>query len=102
MTTFLSVADFTNNSITIIVPASTTATPSFTLPQFFSVVDDDINEFQQSFAVVAEIEPDVTNSCYVDDVGITDCSCFQIEIGGTNCYGRRGATQICITDNDCK
>ena len=35
-------------------------------------------------------------------VGLTDCSCFQTRVGETQCFGRRGATEIRITDNDRK
>ena len=97
------VADFTNNSITVTVPAATTPgiPQSYTIPIFFSVIDDDINEVQQSFALVAEIGPDVTNTCYVRGV-ITECSCFQTAVGAIGCYGRRGVTEIGIIDNDGK
>ena len=50
--------------------------------------------------MVAEIGPDVTNTCYVDGVGVTECSCFQIGVDENRCYGRRGATEIKIIDND--
>ena len=100
---FLLVADFTNNSITVTVPAAITpGIQSYTIPIFFSVIDDDINEVEQSFALVAEIGPDVTNTCYVDGVGVTECSCFQSPNSAMDCYGRRGATEIRITDNDGK
>ena len=98
-----SVTDFTNNSITVTVPAAITPGPqSYTLPIFFSVIDDDINEVEQSFALVAEIGPDVTNTCYVDGVGLTECSCFQRPNSAMDCYGRRGVTEIRIIDNDGK
>ena len=84
----------------VIVPAATTpGSQTFELPEFFRVVDDDINEVKQSFALVAEIGPDVTDTCYVGGI-ITECSCFQTEIGETECFGRSGATEIRITDND--
>ena len=84
----------------VIVPAATSrGFQTFELPEFFRVVDDDINEVKQSFALVAEIGPDVTDTCYVNGV-ITECSCFQTEIGETECLGRSGATEIKITDND--
>ena len=51
---------------------------------------------------MAEIGPDVPDNCYVVGVGLTDCSCFQTGFGETNCFGRRGTTEIKITDNDCK
>ena len=95
--------DFTNNSITVTIPPAISIGDQFyTLPIFFSVIDDDINEIVQSFALVAEIGPDVPVNCFVDGVGITDCSCFQTSNGETDCYGRRGATEIRITDNDSK
>ena len=99
---FLLVADFTNNSITVTVPAAITpGIQSYTLPTFFSVIDDDIDEVEQSFALVAEIGPDVTNTCYVDGVGVTECSCFQYP-NSEGCHGRRGVTEIRIIDNDGK
>ena len=52
--------------------------------------------------MVAEIGPDVTNTCYVDGVGITECSCFKTQNGPTDCFGRRGATKIRIIDDDGK
>ena len=52
--------------------------------------------------MVAEIGPDVTNTCYVDGVGLTECSCFQTQVGESDCHGRYGATQIRIGDNDRK
>ena len=86
----------------VTVPAATTLGPqTFELPEFYSIVDDEINEVEQSFALVAEIGPDVTATCDVDGI-ISECSCFQTEIGETQCFGRSGATEIRITDNDCE
>lgn len=80
-------ADFTMSMISVEVPAHSN---SFVLPQFFSVIDDDINENDQYFAIVAEIGLDVpTNTC-----------CFQKYWGDSYCYGRRGATKIRIPGND--
>ena len=79
--------DFTNEPLTITIPANRR---SYTIEQFFNISDDNIDEDQQSFAIVAEIGPDVPD-------GI---SCFQTEWGGGECHGRRGATEIRITDND--
>ena len=56
-----------------------------------SIIDDNVNEDEQSFAVVAEIL-NVPESI----------SCFQIQAGMTECYGNRGATEIRIVDNDGK
>ena len=95
------VTDFTNNSITVTVPAATTPGPqSYTLPKFFSVIDDDIDEVEQSFALVAEIGSDVTNTCYFNGA-VTECSCFQYP-NSEGCHGRRGVTEIRIIDNDGK
>ena len=62
---------------------------SFEIQTFFNITDDDINEVQQSFAIIADII-DVPENI----------SCFQRAIGESQCQGRRGATAIRITDND--
>ena len=86
---FPSVDDFTYEPLTITVPADLRR---YTIQQFFNVVDDNIDEDEQSFAIVAEIGPDVPENI----------SCFQTALGETECFGRRGAIQIRITDNDRK
>ena len=58
--------------------------------QFFTINDHNIDEDEQSFAIAAEIGPDVPD-------GI---SCFQTDVGSAECFGRRGATEIRIIDND--
>ena len=63
-----------------------------TIEQFFDIVDDNIDEDRQSLAIVAEIGPDVPDGV----------SCFKIAEGETACFGRRGAIQIRIIDNDRK
>ena len=83
------VADFSNEPVTVVVPAGS---HTFTVPRFFTIVDDDIDEDEQSFAIVAEIGPDVPDNV----------SCFQQGIGHIECFGRRGATEIIIDDNDRK
>ena len=82
-------SDFSSSSITITVPANT---QNFEVPHFFSVTDDDIDEEEQSFALVAEIGPDVPDGV----------SCFQISEDDRECNGRRGATEVRISDNDSK
>ena len=82
-------ADFSNEPVTVVVPPGSR---TFTVPEFFTVVDDDIDEDEQSFAVVAEIGPDVPENI----------SCFELGVGRRECFGRQGATEIRITDNDCK
>ena len=75
---YLSGADFSVDNITVTVPPDST---QFEIPQFFTIVDDDIDEPEQSFAIIAELVPDVLN--YVS-------------------YGRSGSILIRIVDNDRK
>ena len=56
---------------------------------------------EQSFTLAAEIIG-VHSDCFVEGVGLSDCSCFQTRVGEIECFGRRGATEIRITDSDCK
>ena len=78
--------DFSADTIDITIPADRT---TFAVSTFFTINDDNIDEDEQSFAIVAEIL-DVPE----------DISCFQTAIGTIPCYGTRGATEIRITDND--
>ena len=80
--------DFSNGTITVTVPSERTI---FQIPTFFTVNDDNLDEDEQRFAIVAEIL-DVPENI----------SCFQTAPGTIPCYGRRGATQIRIIDNDRK
>ena len=82
-------SDFMTSTITVTVPANS---GTYQLPQFFSVVDDNTNEPDQLFTVVAEIGPDVPEGT----------SCFKVNEYDTSCFGRRGATRIIIKDNDRK
>ena len=59
------------------------------------IIDDDTDENGQSFAIVAELGPDVTEVPF-------NFSCFQLQAGDPGCFGRRGATEIRIADNDRK
>ena len=81
--------DFTNEPLTITIPANQ---QSYTIEQFFNISDDNIDEDEQIFAIVAEIGRDVPDGV----------SCFQIPNAEIECQGRRGATEIRITDNDRK
>lgn len=56
------------------------------------VIDDNINEIEQSFALVAHLGDDVPDRFV----------CFQRQVGDEECLGRMGATEIRITDNDRK
>ena len=44
--------DFSDSSIDVIIPA---ASRTFEVPRFFTINDDNIDEDEQSFAIVAEI-----------------------------------------------
>ena len=64
-------------------------TTSYQFPTFFEVVDDEVNEIEQSFAVIARIED-------------THVGCFKVVVGATECFGQYGAVQVKISDNDGK
>ena len=80
--------DFTDTPISITIPANREA---FDIPAFFNISADNIDEYEQSFALVAEIGQDVPENT----------SCFQSAVS-LGCFGRRGATEIRITDIDRK
>ena len=54
--------------------------------------DDDIDEITQSFALIAQLGEDVPDNF----------ACFQRYVGDSECFGRYGATEIIIYDNDRK
>ena len=75
------------------IPASSSqGIQTFQLPEFFRVVDDNVNENDQFFAVFAEIGTDVP----------VNTSCFKQQADETVCLSKRGATRIIIEDNDCE
>ena len=78
--------DFTDTPLVINVGANKNEVE---VPYFFTVIDDEIDEFEQSFALVAEIGQEVPDNI----------SCFQVP-GTVECFGRFGATEIIINDND--
>ena len=87
---YFSGVDFSDMPITIEIPANSR---EYVVEEFIVIYDDNIDEDEQSFAIVAEIGHDVPD-------GI---SCFQIATGQANCSAERlGATQIRIDDNDRK
>ena len=84
-------ADFSDECATVTVPAAATpGTQTYTIQKFFTVDDDELNEIEQSFALIAVIETDVPSNCVhiVEDVVLNYCG--------------SGATEIRITDNDRK
>ena len=80
--------DFSDSTINVIIPANST---TFQVSTFFTIYDDNIDEDEQSFALVADIL-DISENI----------SCFQTAPGTIPCFGTRGATEIRITDNDRK
>ena len=87
-------ADFTDDCKEFTVPNFATGGHTYFLEEFFRVHDDDIDEVEQSFALIASLGSDVPD-------GI---ACFQVEVGDSDCIndGRLGVTRIRITDNDRK
>ena len=86
-------ADFSSSNRTVAVPVREgTGIQTIQLPEFFSVIDDSVNEDDQIFTIVVEMGPDVP-----DGYG-----CFLSRPGGTECLGKRGATRVVIRDNDRK
>ena len=86
-------ADFSDRPFTIVLPATQDdpdAAIMFAIPEEYEIIDDDIDEVEQSFALVAEIGDDVPE----------EFTCFQRHPSDTECFGRRGATEIEILDND--
>ena len=81
-------ADFNTTSITITIPAGT---EEFSIPNTF-FFDDEINEIDQSFALVGVLGDDVPDRF----------ACVQRQTGDPLCFGRTGATTIKIEDNDGK
>ena len=95
--------DFSQNGTIVTVPENS---QEFQILQFFTIVDDDIDENEQSFVIVAEIGNDVPDKFATRaETGFEtseSISCFQLGVGGTECFGRHGATQIRIDDDDRK
>ena len=79
-------ADFNTTSITITIPNGTT---EFEISNRF-FFDDEINEIDQSFAIVGVLGDDVPDGF----------ACFQRRTGDPLCFGRTGGTTIKIEDND--
>ena len=78
--------DFTTNSFTVKIPANTT---SFALPDRFVVVDDNVNEIEEAFTLIGEL--DVPE----------EFACFQTQKDEPGCIGgRMGAIKVLIDDND--
>ena len=85
--------DFTGRHLPITIPPTPNdSIGEFVIPGSFIVVDDDINEVQQSFALVAQLGYDVPD----------EFACFQRCFSDSDCCRRTGATEIKIVDNDRK
>ena len=94
------ISDFSTKSTTIIIsPTAYNAvggqTATFHLPNsVLSINDDEVNEIEQNFVLIAEIGSDVPDSF----------ACFQIADGDSDCVldGRKGAAWIRIVNDDGK
>ena len=86
--------DFIDVPYNITIPATEEESNGiFMIPDTMSViVDDDIDEIKQSFALVAQLGSDVPDSF----------TCFQKRSFDTECFGRCGVTVITIVDDDGK
>ena len=85
--------EFTLVGFRVSVPASNSpGIQTYELPQFYSAINDNIDEDEQSFALQVEIGSDIPSST----------SCFMLGQDTADCVGRRGATKINIRDNDRK
>ena len=82
-------ADFNTTTITITIPAGTQE--EFEIHNLF-VFDDEIDEIDQSFALVGVLGDDVPDRF----------ACFERRTGDPLCFGRTGGTTIKIEDNDGK
>ena len=84
--------DFTDDPIVFEIPASPDVNGVFEIPaNVTDIIDDEIDEFEQSFILVAEIGSEVPERFV----------CFQRQaVGDAGCLGRSGATEIVILDND--
>ena len=81
--------DFTDVNLTITIPPTEDkSTGVFIVPEVFTATDDDINEIDESFALVAQLGSDVPDSF----------TCFQSVFGDMECFGRTGVTEIIIFD----
>ena len=80
--------DFNDTSTEVIIPVDSV---EFDVRSLVTIIDDNIDEDEQSFAVVAEILDVPENISF-----------FQIQAGITEFSGNRTATKIRIVDNDGK
>ena len=94
----ISGADFIEDSFTVTIPApeetylASYASYNFPLIQNNVIIDDDINENTQEFALIAQLGDDVSDMF----------ACFKTHFGSTECFGRAGAGTIKIFRNDGK
>ena len=85
-------ADFSDLSFTVTVPATYNTTGDSDYEVFHSsiIIDDVQVENTQIFAVVTILDKDVPD----------DLACFQRQLNDTECFGRSGAVEFRIFDND--
>ena len=80
-------SDYNDTNITLTISASSTIRR---VNHVIEIFDDNINEMNQSFVIVGEIGPDVSD----------DIACFQVSFGDELCRGRKGVTRVNILDDD--
>ena len=85
-------ADFYDETFTFKVDGESTEMGLFLIRLENVTIDDDIDESEQSFVLVAELGDDVPENFV----------CFQRQMSDTQCFGRTGSTEIRIMDNDGK
>ena len=91
MTVVFSGSDFTARNTTVTIPPTHGGTTNtFQLPHLFEIIDDTINEYAESFALVTEVGTDTPDGTV----------CFLREASDRTCHGRIGAAPIDILDND--
>ena len=85
-----------NDPFTITIPATeknSGGASVYAIPaNLHTVIDDDVNEVDQNFVLVAQVGDDVPDTFV----------CFQHRFGSSGCSGREGAIEITIVDNDRK
>ena len=84
--------DFTDMTFNFTVEGTDIELGVFRIKLEDIIIDDDVHEIEQSFALIAEIGDDVPDRF----------ACFQRQVGDTECFNRTGATEIRIMDNDGK
>ena len=79
--------DISDDPFTVTIPEGTAV---FEIPEDFNVIDDNMTENEQRFALIAQLGEDVPGRF----------ACFKRQFNDSECLGTTGATEIDIVDND--